>query len=140
MFAQEEVLPSLTLMSQTQANCSKTGIVLHFLIYSLIILFLKICCKAFCISGPTLREPCPFYSLCKMTVQFLLFTRPVTLWISWICCKSITKRPIHKPPLPKYSKKNSLLFLEAISHLSLLSAPYHYQAVLSYTFVVGDLL
>lgn len=62
MFTQKEVLPSLTIMSQTQSNCSKTGIVLQFLLYSLIILFLKIYCKALCISGATLREPSDVHS------------------------------------------------------------------------------
>lgn len=33
---------------------------------------------------------CPFHSLCKMSVQLLLFASPsVTLWIYCICCKSV---------------------------------------------------
>lgn len=52
MFTQKEVLPSLTLMSQSQPNCSKTGIVLQFLIYSLIILFLKSTVKPYVFLGP----------------------------------------------------------------------------------------
>lgn len=102
MFTQKEILPSPTLMNQTQPNWSKTGIVLQFLIYSLIILFLKIYCKALCISGATLREPSDVHStpFAKWLFSFCFLPALLDGFLGFVV---ILYFPFHMPLLPRFS-------------------------------------